>query len=82
MAEINDEINDETSDQTSVESDDQVADQTIDENVGKADENNDNEALSAPENNQRNGSTWLFVAIALVIGFALGAGYVSYKASS
>ncbi len=46
--------------------------------------NDDNldENLTAPETNKRNGSTWLFVAIALVIGFALGAGYVSRRASA
>lgn len=38
--------------------------------------------LSTPESNQRTGSTWLFVAIALIVGFALGAGYVHYRASS
>jgi hypothetical protein len=38
--------------------------------------------LSIPESNQRTGSTWLFVAIALIVGFALGAGYVHYRASS
>jgi hypothetical protein len=40
------------------------------------------EPLSTPESNQRTGSTWLFVAIALIVGVALGAGYVHYKASS
>jgi len=39
------------------------------------------EPLSTPESNQRTGSTWLFVAIALIVGFALGAGYVNYRAS-
>ena len=34
------------------------------------------------ETNQRNGSSWLFLGIALVVGFAMGAGYVSYKTSS
>jgi uncharacterized protein HemX len=52
------------------------------ENVDESDEAVIEETLSTPESNQRNGSTWLFVAIALVVGFALGAGYISYRASS
>lgn len=40
------------------------------------------EVSSTPETNQRNGSTWLFLGIALVVGFAMGAGYVSYKTSA
>lgn len=42
----------------------------------------DDRVLSTPEQNLRLGSNWLFMIIALVIGFALGAGYVSYRAGS
>ncbi len=38
--------------------------------------------LSTAEANQRAGSTWLFVIIALVAGIALGAGYISYRTGS
>jgi hypothetical protein len=37
---------------------------------------------STAETNQRIGSTILFVLVALVVGFAVGAGYVSYRAGS
>lgn len=40
------------------------------------------EALTLAEENERNGSTALFVIIALVAGFALGAGYVSHRTGS
>ncbi|NCF64363.1 MAG: hypothetical protein GWP61_00215 [Chloroflexi bacterium] len=43
--------------------------------------NRASEPLSTPESNQRTGSNWLFVAIALIAGFALGAGYFHYRAS-
>ncbi len=36
------------------------------------------DTLSTAESNQRIGSTWLFVIIALIAGIALGAGYISY----
>jgi len=70
--------------------DDRVLEQTTSDStneiVSEINEENDedgiDETLSAPETNQRNGSTWLFVAIALIVGIALGAGYVSYRASS
>ena len=66
--------------------DEQVREQTAgdstNEIVSEINGDSIDETLSAPETNQRNGSTWLFVAIALIAGFALGAGYVSYKASS
>jgi hypothetical protein len=66
--------------------DDQVREQTTNDStneiVSEINEDSINETLSAPETNQRTGSTWLFVAIALIVGFALGAGYVSYRASS
>lgn len=69
---------------------DQIHEQTTrdstDEMVAQINEEIDEgeipETLSTPENNQRNGSTWLFVIIALILGFALGAGYVSHRASS
>lgn len=38
--------------------------------------------LSTAEANQRAGSTWLFVVVALVAGIALGAGYISYRTGS
>ncbi len=60
----------------------QTADDSTNEIVSEINGDSIDETLSAPETNQRNGSTWLFVAIALIAGFALGAGYVSYKASS
>jgi hypothetical protein len=70
--------------------DDRVLEQTTSDStneiVSEINEENDeddiDETFSAPETNQRNGSTWLFVAIALIVGIALGAGYVSYRASS
>ena len=70
--------------------DDQVREQTTSSSTNEIvseineeiNEDSIEESLSAPETNQRNGSTWLFVAIALIVGFALGAGYVSYRASS
>jgi hypothetical protein len=70
--------------------DDQVREQTSSDSTNeivseiKEEINEDgiDEPLSAPETNQRNGSTWLFVAIALIVGFALGAGYISYRGSS
>ncbi len=66
--------------------DDQVREQTTNDSrneiVSETNEDSIDETLSAPETNQRNGSNWLFVAIALIVGFALGAGYVSYRASS
>ena len=37
---------------------------------------------STAETNQRIGSTILFVIVALVVGFAVGAGYVSHRAGS
>ncbi len=37
------------------------------------------EIVSSPEATERTGTTYLFVVIALVIGFALGAGYVSHR---
>ncbi|MFN2140585.1 MAG: hypothetical protein ACK2U5_08895 [Candidatus Promineifilaceae bacterium] len=37
------------------------------------------EIISTPEATERTGSTYLFVVIALVVGFALGAGYVSHR---
>ena len=70
IAEINEELN---------ESVEEAVDEAIDEAV---DESSVDKPLSVPENNQRNGSTWLFIGIALIIGFALGAGYVSYRTSS
>lgn len=54
----------------------------VTENIEESDKGGIEETLSTPESNQRNGSTWLFVAIALVLGFALGAGYISYRTSS
>lgn len=38
--------------------------------------------ISSPEATERTGSTYLFVVIALVVGFALGAGYVSHRTGS
>jgi hypothetical protein len=60
----------------------QTASNSTNDIISEINEDSPNEILSTPETNQRNGSTWLFVAIALIVGFALGAGYVSYKASS
>ncbi len=40
------------------------------------------ETLSTAETNQRAGSTWLFVIIALIAGIALGAGFISYRSGS
>lgn len=37
---------------------------------------------STPQANQRAGSTILFVVVALIVGFAVGAGYVSHRAGS
>ncbi len=70
IAEINEEIN---------ETAKEAVNETVDEEI---DESSVDKPLSAPESNQRNGSTWLFIVIALIVGFALGAGYVSYRASS
>ena len=38
--------------------------------------------VSAAEANERSGSTALFVVIALVVGFAIGAGYISHRTGS
>lgn len=38
--------------------------------------------ISTAEANQRTGSNWLLAILALVIGIALGAGYVSYRTGS
>ena len=40
------------------------------------------EVISAPEAAERSGSGLVFIVVALVAGFALGAGYVSHKAGS
>lgn len=40
------------------------------------------DTLSTAEVNQRTGSTWLFVIIALIAGVALGAGFISYRTGS
>ncbi|MDX1415449.1 MAG: hypothetical protein R3293_14730 [Candidatus Promineifilaceae bacterium] len=40
------------------------------------------ETVSTAEANQRIGSTWLFIIIALIAGIALGAGFISYRADS
>ena len=40
------------------------------------------ETSSIAENNQRTGSTWLLVIIALVVGIGLGAGYISYRSGA
>ncbi len=65
-----------------VKIDDDSTSEMVAEIHEEIDEGISEETMSAPESNQRSGSTWLFVAIALIIGFALGAGYVSYRASS
>jgi hypothetical protein len=40
------------------------------------------DTISTAEANQRTGSTWLFVIIALIAGIALGAGFISYRSGS
>lgn len=42
----------------------------------------DDGILSTPEQNQKNGSTWVLIIVALIIGVAIGAGYVSYRTGS
>ena len=69
---------DQVREQTFSDSTDEIVSETNEE----VNENSIDKTLSAPETNQRNGSTWLFVAMALIVGFALGAGYISYRASS
>ncbi len=74
VAEINDEINAESRTDTNTGINAVSSAETHEDSI--------DQTLSAPESNQRNGSTWLFVVIALVVGFAIGAGYVSHRASS
>jgi hypothetical protein len=54
-----------------------VGDQVVRPDEGPA--STATEIISAPEATERTGSTYLFVVIALVVGFALGAGYVSHR---
>ena len=59
---------------------DRQEDQVVQADVGPA--YTATEIVSAPEATERTGSTYLFVVIALVVGFAIGAGYVSHRAGS
>lgn len=70
-AQIREEVNDEDTNDIVAEITDQAKEAEV-----------EHEVTTAPETNQRNGSTWVFLGIALVVGFAMGAGYVSYKTSS
>ena len=73
--------NDQDREQTTADDTSEIVAEINEEINEENNEDSSAEALSAPETNQRNGSTWLIVAIALVVGFALGAGYVSYRSS-